>query len=149
MCLIRLIGIQSISAFMAAVTKFSYTLFRVCVSVISWGVSNLFFFFFLLLCINGWVKTRCNVWFWICFLLLRRLRSILTTTNLWRKILFQRWWWCPRGGLWNRNTRVRTSVALLRSLSDKYPGERYEFLYPPSYELKNTTAVLLEGWLWY
>ena len=30
------------------------------------------------------------------------------------------------------------------SLSDKYPWERYEPPYPPSYGLNSTTAVLLE-----
>ena len=39
--------------------------------------------------------------------------------------------------------RVRSPVALLRSLSGKYPLERYELLYPPSYWLNSTTAVLL------
>ena len=33
---------------------------------------------------------------------------------------------------------------LLRSLSDKYPWERYEPPYPPNYELNSTTTVLLE-----
>ena len=46
-------------------------------------------------------------------------------------------------------TRVRTPVALLRLLSDKYPWERYEPPYPPSYGLNSTTTVLLEGWLWH
>ena len=36
---------------------------------------------------------------------------------------------------------VRTPVALLRSLSDKYPWERYEPPYPPSYGLNSTTTV--------
>ena len=46
--------------------------------------------------------------------------------------------WCPRGvmvksdELRNRSTRVRTPVALLRSLSGKYPWERYEPPYSPS-----------------
>ena len=35
--------------------------------------------------------------------------------------------------LQNRSKRVQTPVALLRSLSDKYPWERYEPPYPPSY----------------
>ena len=34
-------------------------------------------------------------------------------------------------------------VALLRSLSDKYPWEWYEPPYPPSYGLSSTTTVLL------
>ena len=43
----------------------------------------------------------------------------------------------------NRSTRVRTPVALLRSLSGKYPWERYEPPYPPSYGVNSTTTVLL------
>ena len=55
----------------------------------------------------------------------------------------------PRGvivksdGLRNRSKRVRTPVALSRSLSGKYPWERYEPPYPPSYGLNSTTTVLL------
>ena len=62
---------------------------------------------------------------------------------------------CPRGvmvkrvGLRNRSTRVRTPVALLRSLSGKYPWERYEPPYPPSYALNSTTTVLQGQWLWH
>ena len=40
-------------------------------------------------------------------------------------------------------TRVRTPVALLRSLSGKYPWERYEPPYPPNYGLNSKTTVLL------
>ena len=40
----------------------------------------------------------------------------------------------------NRSKRVRTPVALLRSLSGKYPWERYEPHYPPSYGLNSTTT---------
>ena len=52
--------------------------------------------------------------------------------------------WCngKSDGLRDRRTRVRTPVALLRSLSGKYPWERYEPPYPPSYGLNSTTAVL-------
>ena len=59
--------------------------------------------------------------------------------------------WCngERDGLRNRSTRVRTPVALLRSLSGKYPWERYEPHYPPSYGLNSTTTVLLCEWLWH
>ena len=62
---------------------------------------------------------------------------------------------CPRGvmvksdGLRNRSERVRTPVALLRSLSGKYPWERYEPPYPPSYGLNSTISVLLGEWLWH
>ena len=48
-------------------------------------------------------------------------------------------------GLRNRSKRV----ALLRSLSGKYPWERYEPPYPPSYGLNSTTTVLLGEWLWH
>ena len=44
---------------------------------------------------------------------------------------------------WNRSKRVCTLVALLRSLSGKYPWERYEALYPPSSGLNNTSTALL------
>ena len=50
-------------------------------------------------------------------------------------------------GLQNRSKRVPTPFALIRSLSDKYPWERLEPPYTPSYGLKSITAVLLEGWL--
>ena len=43
----------------------------------------------------------------------------------------------------NRNKRDRTPVTLWRSLSVKYPWERYEPPYPPSYGLNSTTSVLL------
>ena len=57
--------------------------------------------------------------------------------------------WCNgwSDGLRNRSTRVRTPLALLRSLSGKYPWERYEPPYPSSYGLNST--VLLEEWLWH
>ena len=42
--------------------------------------------------------------------------------------------WCNgwSDALRNRSTQVRTPVALLRSLSGKYPWERYEPPYSPS-----------------
>ena len=52
-------------------------------------------------------------------------------------------------GLQNRSERVRIPVALLRSLSGKYPWERYEPPYPSSYGLNSTTTVLLGEWLWH
>ena len=55
----------------------------------------------------------------------------------------------PHHGLRNRSTRVRTPVALLPSLSDKYPWERYEPPYPPSYLFNSTAFVLLGEWLWH
>ena len=39
--------------------------------------------------------------------------------------------------------RVCTPITLLRSLSVKYPWERYEPPYPPSYGFNSTTTVLL------
>ena len=55
--------------------------------------------------------------------------------------------WCngKGAGLQNRCTRVLTLVLLLRPFSDKYPWEKYEPPYPPSYGLDITTTVLLEG----
>ena len=44
---------------------------------------------------------------------------------------------------------VVSEFVLLCSFSGKYPQERYEPLYPPSYGLNSTTTVLLEGWLWH
>ena len=51
---------------------------------------------------------------------------------------------CPRGVMVKMMDckRVRTPVALLRSLSGEYPWERYEPPYPPSYGLNSTTTVL-------
>ena len=59
--------------------------------------------------------------------------------------------WCngESDGLRNRSKRVRTPVTLLRSLSGKYPWERYEPPYPPSDGLNSTTTVLLGEWLWH
>ena len=54
--------------------------------------------------------------------------------------------WCNG---YNRSTRVRTPVALLRSLSGKYPWERYEPPYSLSYGLNSTSTVLLGEWLWH
>ena len=48
-------------------------------------------------------------------------------------------------GLLNRRKQVRTPVALLCSLSNKYSWKRYERSFPPSYEVNSITAVLLEG----
>ena len=45
-------------------------------------------------------------------------------------------------GLWNRNKRVWTPVALLHSLSNKYSWERYEPIYPPIYGLNSTTIAM-------
>ena len=45
--------------------------------------------------------------------------------------------------------RVRTLVVLLYSLSSKYPWERYESPYPPSYGLNSSTTILLGEWLWH
>ncbi len=40
-------------------------------------------------------------------------------------------------------------VSSLRSLSGKYPWERYERTYHPGYGLNITTTVLQGEWLWY
>ena len=42
---------------------------------------------------------------------------------------------------------VRTPVALLRSLSNKYTRERFEPSDPPIYGLNSSTTVLLKGWI--
>ena len=47
-----------------------------------------------------------------------------------------------------RSKRVRISAALLRSLSDKHPWEKYELPYPTSYRLNSITGDLLNWWLW-
>ena len=54
--------------------------------------------------------------------------------------------WCngQSDELQNHSKRVRTPVALLSSLLDKYPWEKYEHLYPPSYRLNSTTIILPE-----
>ena len=44
-----------------------------------------------------------------------------------------------------RYYEFKLKVTLLRSLLDKYPWERYEFTYPPSYGLNSTTTAPLEG----
>ena len=62
---------------------------------------------------------------------------------------------CPRGVMvkaMDCGIVVREFVlqcVLLHSLSGKYPWERYEPPYPPSYGLNSTTTVLLGEWLWY
>ena len=58
---------------------------------------------------------------------------------------------CPRGVMVKAmDCRIVVSeFALLRSLSGKYPWERYELPYPPSYGLNSTTTVLLGEWLWH
>ena len=43
---------------------------------------------------------------------------------------------------------VVSKFAQLRSLSDKYPWERHEPPYPPSYGLNIITTVHLGGWIW-
>ena len=39
---------------------------------------------------------------------------------------------------------LKFKIALLRSLLGKYPWERYEPPYPPTYGLNSTTNVVLE-----
>ena len=56
---------------------------------------------------------------------------------------------CPRGVMFKAVDcgivvrEFRTPVTLLRSLSGKYPWERYEPPSPPSYGLNSTATVLL------
>ena len=47
----------------------------------------------------------------------------------------------------NHCNQVHTPVALLCSLSGKYPWESYEPPYPPSYRFNNNTTVFLGEWL--
>ena len=60
---------------------------------------------------------------------------------------------CPRGVMVKAMDCVivvnefELQSCQLRLLSEKYPCERYEPPYPPSYGLNSTTAVLIEGWL--
>ena len=63
---------------------------------------------------------------------------------------------CPRGVMVKAmdcgivvSEFILQSRPLLLSLSDKYPWERYEPPYPPSYGLNSTTTVLLGEWLWH
>ena len=60
-------------------------------------------------------------------------------------------WRCPRGVMVKAIDCgiVVREFALLRSLSGKYPWERYDPVYPPSYGLNSTTTVLLGEWLWH
>ena len=51
------------------------------------------------------------------------------------------------GELWPESKQVQTPIMLLCSLSDSYPGERYEPPYPSNYGLNSTSTVLLQGWL--
>ena len=44
---------------------------------------------------------------------------------------------------------LSTPLYIYISISGKYPWERYEPSYPPSYGLNSTTIVLLGEWLWY
>ena len=61
-----------------------------------------------------------------------------------------------KSSVWFRSKTDKVSSALAghpysatRSLSGKYPWERYEPPYPPSYGLNSTTSVLLGEWLWH
>ena len=46
--------------------------------------------------------------------------------------------------LFNKQEASSNSVSLLRSLSVKYPWEKYETTYPPSCGSNNKTTVRLE-----
>ena len=65
--------------------------------------------------------------------------------NFINTLSLSKWGGGPRGIM----VKVLTPVALLRLLSGKYPWERYEPPYPPSYGLNSATAVLLGEWLWH
>ena len=56
---------------------------------------------------------------------------------------------CPCGVMVKAMDWNGIVIALLYSLSGKYPWERYEPLYPHSYWLNSTTTVLLWEWLWH
>ena len=60
-----------------------------------------------------------------------------------RSVAFPSWCNGYRAGLRNHSTRVRTPIALLRSLSGKYSWEMYEPPCSPSHGLNRTTTVLL------
>ena len=68
-------------------------------------------------------------------------------THMRRKNTGQQWCNGFSDGLRNRSKRVRTPVALLRSLSGNYPWERHEPPYPPNYELNSTNTFRLGEWL--
>ena len=82
------------------------------------------------------------------------LRNKLGVCSEWvgNVISFMPWIFSPVSSLESWHQRiflVHTPVTLLRSLSGKYPWERYEPPYPPSYGLNSTTTVLLGEWLWH
>ena len=57
---------------------------------------------------------------------------------------------CPRGVMVKAmDCGIGVHEFELRSLLGKYPWERNEPPYPPSYGLNKTTTVLLGGWLWH
>ena len=57
---------------------------------------------------------------------------------------------CPHGVMVKvMDCGIVVSKFELHSLSGKYPWERYEPPYPPSYGLNSTTTVLLREWLWH
>ena len=47
------------------------------------------------------------------------------------------------------NKETKPNLDMSQSLLGKYPWERYEPPYPPSYVLNSTTTVLLGEWLWH
>ena len=85
------------------------------------------------------------IWLWNTEIKREKMNSFISRVILLPQIETGVSLWCNgySDGLHNRRTRVRTPVALLRSLSGKYPWERYEPPYPPSYGLNSTTTVLL------
>ena len=67
-----------------------------------------------------------NIRWMLSWILVRIL--ILLVRQIWRDLFRS----------YNSRKRARNPVALLRSLSDRYPWERYESAYPPSYGLNST-----------
>ena len=47
------------------------------------------------------------------------------------------------------NKETKPNLNMSQSLSGKYPWERYETPYPPSYGLNSTTTVIQGEWRWH
>ena len=94
---------------------------------------------------NHWYDIAILGNIWLC----AKIESMVLHRNTWNLLGVSSWCNGYSDGLRNRCTRVCTPVALLRSLSGKYPWERYEPPYPPSYGLNSTTTVPLGEWLWH
>ena len=100
---------------------------------------------------NKWIKlSRVSLLLTFCVLISV---SVYIGLSLSISQLVCRWVssWCYgwSDGLRNRSKRVRTPVALLRSLSGKYSWKLYETPYPISYGLNSTTSVFQGEWFWH